>query len=121
MKGSIGQKIRRVRTSRELTQDNLAYELGITKSAYSKIERGETNVSINRLTDIAKILEVDIIDFFKDTENVAGDPKDEYGFATKKDIEEMAKMIQSLAKEITNLKASLPAKSPSPSKAKGKK
>lgn len=121
MKGSIGQKIRKIRASRELTQDNLAYELGITKSAYSKIERGETNVSINRLTEIAKILEVDIVDFFKDAENTAGDPKDEYGFATKKDIEEMAKMIQSLAKEISTLKASLPAKNSSATKAKGKK
>ncbi|WP_018341516.1 helix-turn-helix domain-containing protein [Cytophaga aurantiaca] len=121
MKSSIGQKIRRIRASLDLTQDNLAYELGITKSAYSKIERGETNVSINRLAEIAKILEVDIVDFFKDPENTAGDPKDEYGFATKKDIEEMAKMIQSLAKEISTLKAVLPAKKSNTTKVKSKK
>jgi len=118
VKSSVGQKIRRIRGSKELTQDNLAYELGITKSAYSKIERGETNVSINRLTAIAKILEVDIVDFFKDSDNKIQDPKNEYGFATKKDIEEIAKTIQVLAKEISILKRSLPAKPSSKVKTK---
>ncbi|WP_299249810.1 helix-turn-helix transcriptional regulator [uncultured Cytophaga sp.] len=119
MKTSLGQKIRRIRVSKELTQDNLAYELGITKSAYSKIERDETNVSIARLTEIAKTLEVNIVDFFNDSENTAEDSKSNYGFATKRDIEEMAKMIEALSKDVSLLKASLPSKSKG-TKSKGK-
>lgn len=43
----------------------MAGELGISTSAYSKIERGVTDPSIGRITEIAKILEVNITYFFK--------------------------------------------------------
>jgi len=121
VKSSIGQKIKTIRLQRELTQENIAYDLGITKGAYSKIERDATNVSINRLKAIAKILEVDIVDFFQDTDNKTEDSKNDYGFATKGDIEEIVKMIQSLAKEVSTLKASLPVNNSKPVKSKNKK
>ena len=121
MKSSIGQKIKTIRLQRELTQENLAYDLGITKGAYSKIETDITNVSINRLKEIAKILEVDIVDFFQDADHKTEDAKNDYGFATKGDIEEIVKMIQSLAKEVSTLKASLPVSNSERAKLKRKK
>lgn len=121
MKSSIGQKIKTIRLQKELTQENLAYDLGITKGAYSKIETDVTNVSINRLKAIAKILEVDIIDFFQDSDNKTEDSKNDYGFATKGDIEEIVKMIQSLAKEVSALKSFLPTNNSKPVKSKNKK
>jgi len=102
VKTTVGQRIRKIREARDFTQDNLAFELGITKSAYSKIEREQSNVSVKRLEQIAKVLEVDIADFFKE-QNVE-ETQNSYGFATKKDVEELAKMIQELAKEVSNLK-----------------
>jgi transcriptional regulator with XRE-family HTH domain len=109
VKDTIGQKIRRIRNSKDLTQDNMAYELGITKSAYSKIERGETSITINRLYEIANILEVDITDFFgpSTSSHKAEDSQKNYGFATKGDIEEIVKVIEKLAKEVSVLKAGL--------------
>ena len=114
MKTTVGQKIRKIREARDFTQDNLAFELGITKSAYSKIEREQSNISIKRLEQIAKALEVDIVEFFKES-NVEETQKS-YGFATKRDVEELAKMIQELVKEISNLKTNMDAKSPAISK-----
>ncbi len=85
----------------------MAHELGITKSAYSKIEREETNVSLKRLNEIAKILEVDVDDLIKGPKLAkAEDPQKNYGFATKGDIEEVVRMINEISKELSSLKTS---------------
>jgi transcriptional regulator with XRE-family HTH domain len=52
----IGQKIKKLRELKNFTQSHLASELGITQSAYSKIELGETEVSYTKLTKIAEVL-----------------------------------------------------------------
>ena len=52
----IGQKIKKLRELKNLTQSHLADELGVTQSAYSKIEQGETEVSYSRLEKIASVL-----------------------------------------------------------------
>jgi transcriptional regulator with XRE-family HTH domain len=88
----------------------MAFELGITKSAYSKIERGETNPSVNRLFDIAKILEVDITEFFHNTdaEHLAGEEEENlYNPTIREEIEALNKalltMNQRHTQEINNL------------------
>lgn len=120
----VGKQIRRIRQGKELSQENVAEELGITKGAFSKIENGTTNVPLARLLQVAKVLEVDITEFFKDSKavNKAEDPKLQYGFATKSDIEEMMKVIQSMLNDINELKASLTAQSkPAAKKSKTKR
>ena len=62
----LGQKIKKIRELKNLTQDHLATELGLTQSAYSKMESGEVDIPYSRLEQIAKALEVkpeDIITF----------------------------------------------------------
>jgi transcriptional regulator with XRE-family HTH domain len=59
----IGTNIRVTRVSRGLNQESVATELGISITAYSKIERGKTNPSILRLNQIAKCLGVSVFDF----------------------------------------------------------
>jgi transcriptional regulator with XRE-family HTH domain len=54
----IGQKIKKLRELKNFTQSHVANELGITQSAYSKIELGETEVSYSKLTRIAEIFGV---------------------------------------------------------------
>lgn len=120
----VGKQIRRIRQGKELSQENVAEELGITKGAFSKIENGTTNVPLARLLQVAKVLEVDITEFFRDSKAVskAEDPKLQYGFATKSDIEEMMKVIQSMLNDINELKASLTAQSkPAAKKSKTKR
>lgn len=51
----IGQKIKKLRELKNFTQSHLASELGITQSAYSKMELGETEVSYSKLAKIAEV------------------------------------------------------------------
>lgn len=50
--------LRVIRMGKGLSQEALAQDLGITTSAYSKIERGETNVSLDRVLQILDSLAV---------------------------------------------------------------
>ena len=43
---------------KNFTQDYVAQKLGLSTRAYSKIETGETQLTINRLNEISAILEV---------------------------------------------------------------
>lgn len=54
----IGQKVKKIRELKNFTQTHVASELGITQSAYSKIEIGETEVSYTKLIRIAEVLGV---------------------------------------------------------------
>ncbi|QOX65115.1 helix-turn-helix transcriptional regulator [Anoxybacterium hadale] len=64
----IGQKIAYYRTQRGLTQQQLADEIGISKSYLSKIESPNTNkpFSLDVLFSLSETLNIKIIDFFKD-------------------------------------------------------
>ncbi len=63
----IGAKIRTFRENKKLSQENVAKELDITTSAFSKIERGITDASISRLESISKILEVNLSQLLPET------------------------------------------------------
>ena len=60
----VVQKIRDRRHALKYTQTFVALKLGISQNAYSKIEAGLTNFSIERFYAIAEVLQVDIKDFF---------------------------------------------------------
>ena len=88
----------------------MADDLNISKSAYSKIERGITDPSVSRVAAIAKILDVDVIYFFQEqttTLNKVEDPDAPFGYATKSEVEELAKAINKLKQEMAVLKASV--------------
>jgi len=56
----IARNIKQIRELKSYTQDYMAQELGISQSAYVKIEQGTTTLKIDRLQQIADILEVDL-------------------------------------------------------------
>ncbi len=58
----IGDKIRKIRNLKGFKQETIADRLGITVNGYGKLEREENNISIERLEQIAKALEVEIKD-----------------------------------------------------------
>ncbi|HBX51891.1 MAG: hypothetical protein A2275_02470 [Bacteroidetes bacterium RIFOXYA12_FULL_35_11] len=64
----LGKKIRVMRAEKSLSQENVAVELGISTTAYSKIERGETNVSFTRLIQIADFFGMGLIEFLEKQE-----------------------------------------------------
>lgn len=55
---SFGENIRLARQMKSLTQENVAEVLEMSHSGYAKIERGETDISLSRIEEIAKALDV---------------------------------------------------------------
>lgn len=56
---AIGQLIRNIRTKRNITQEALALQCGIDRSYMGRIERGEVNLTVEKIYEIASVLEVD--------------------------------------------------------------
>ena len=55
-------KIKQIRELKNITQEYIATQLGLSIRAYSKIETGETQLTINRLNEISKALGIDPIE-----------------------------------------------------------
>src|SRR5690554_5388759 len=49
-------KIKQLRELKNFTQEYMAQQLGLSTRAYSKIETGETQLTVNRLNEISHIL-----------------------------------------------------------------
>lgn len=63
---SISHNIRKLREIKNYSQDYISKKLGLSVRAYSKIENGESKLSVGRLIEIATILDVkpeDILNF----------------------------------------------------------
>lgn len=76
----IADKIRNIRELKNLTQEYVAQQIGMTQAGYSKIEMGSSDVSISKLSKIAETLDVTIEDilsfegdrYFNSFNNVKG-------------------------------------------------
>jgi transcriptional regulator with XRE-family HTH domain len=55
----ILQNIRRLRISKEISQEAIANSLKMTQSAYAKLERGQTKLSLERYLLISVYFNVD--------------------------------------------------------------
>ena len=60
-----GQRLKKIREMMGKTQSEMAYNLSITPQAYSRMERGKTNIGTDRLEKIAESLELTVEDMYK--------------------------------------------------------
>lgn len=116
MKVKVGNKLIAEREDRKLTQTEMANLLGLSQSAYSRLERNETSLEIEQIVNIAKILQVPVQDFLPETfaihsnndNNQVGfviGTYDSYGDAElAKENEFLKEKITLLEREIENLK-----------------
>lgn len=58
-------EIRKKRKELNYSQEYLAFLLNISQSSYNKIENGTTELTVNTLYEIAKILEFDVEELVK--------------------------------------------------------
>jgi|SRR3972149_7772686 len=56
----LGNKIRIIRRSRSLSQENVASDLGLSLTGYANIENGKTNVPFKRLCEIASYFNISV-------------------------------------------------------------
>ncbi len=61
----FGEKVRRVRRARGLSQEELAHRAGVHRTYLGGIERGERNPSLKNMAGIAEALGVTLSDLFR--------------------------------------------------------
>lgn len=61
----IGKRIKQLRTSLGLSQENFALEIGMDRTYFSSVENGKRNISIVNLEKIINGLDVTFAIFFK--------------------------------------------------------
>lgn len=54
----LSERIRQIRLKKGLSQENMADMLGLSTTAYGDLERGRTELSVSRLENIARLLDV---------------------------------------------------------------
>lgn len=55
----IGERIKKVRIGKNMTQENLAERLNVSVAYVSRIECGTTRLNLKRLSEICRILNID--------------------------------------------------------------
>lgn len=65
----IGERVKNVREQRNYSQQYVATKLGVSQKAYSKIETGETKLSVENLMKLSEILDTTINDLLDSVGN----------------------------------------------------
>lgn len=68
---AVATNIRKRREDLNYTQEYLAAKLNISQNAYSKIELGYTKITVERLFQIADILDIDLTNLISTDKAVA--------------------------------------------------
>lgn len=71
----VAGNIRKLREYRNYTQDYLAAKMSISQNAYSKIELGYSRITLDRLLQIATVLEVDVTKLIYLDPEISSKPK----------------------------------------------
>ncbi len=70
MNSKISGNIRKIRELRDLTREHVADELGMTVSGYSRLERGEVDITIVRLFRLSQLFNIEMVELIAfDTSN----------------------------------------------------
>ena len=115
----IGQNIRKIRELKGFSQEFMSKKLDISQRQYSRIENGETEVTVTRLQDISTLLDVtpqQLLGFdekfiFKNCENAFGGVHQNYYAFSEKEREQYEKRIAHLEGEILFLRQIIASKS----------
>lgn len=97
-----------LRVLKGLSQENMANELDISVSAYSNIERDVSALTVNRLIQIAEILEVKpstILEMDGKQILADSDNKDYQSKSMESEVEKLKKQFESINAQLKQLKA----------------
>lgn len=94
---TLGDKIRYFRNLKDWSQEEMADKLSLSLPAFSKIERNITDVGFKRLTQIAKVFGITVVDLL----SVSSKPGEQTDL--QKALAERDKEINRLQKKIIEL------------------
>jgi transcriptional regulator with XRE-family HTH domain len=61
----FGDNLRQIREQKDLSQEQIAYEAGFSRSYYTEVETGKRNISLLNIIRIASLLEVELSDLIQ--------------------------------------------------------
>lgn len=64
----LNEKIRLLREMRGWSQEEMAEHIHMSKNGYAKIERGESKLNLDRLTQIAQAFDMDLVELINISE-----------------------------------------------------
>jgi len=62
----LAVRLRQLRQSKGLSQEDLAFEAGLGRSYYWRVEQGLINVTLETLVKLCNVLKVEIADLFQE-------------------------------------------------------
>lgn len=104
------QNIRTIRKQKGISQESVAYDLGIDYSTYGKIERGQIALTVDRLEKIATILAVTVQELYKwheVTPAKSTDSTTDSGDSTSKALHKCQLELESCKREVALLEEQL--------------
>jgi transcriptional regulator with XRE-family HTH domain len=69
-KSKLGEFLRDARKAAELSQEAFADKIGINRTYYGNLERGENSISIDKLQQISRALNIPLSELFKQVEKL---------------------------------------------------
>ena len=108
------EKIKIMREMNQWSQEEVAEKLGMSTTGYAKIERGQTNVSVEKLKQIAQVFNLNVAQLLDDDERFVicsiGDNHSNYNnyFGTNEKLslenEKLKQLLNAKESEIEALK-----------------
>lgn len=98
----IGQRIKKLREEKGITQENMALQLDVTQSNYGRLEKDDRRLNVVKLIKIVRILDVNIMYLFNEVMN-DGQKAEAANFNnSNKEVYDI--LVESLRSEIQHLK-----------------
>lgn len=105
----VGEKLRFLRVLKGLSQGKLAEKVGITFQQIQKYEKGVNRIAPSRLDAISRALDVNIMDFFDESEKNTSEQN--LSLTEAKVLKNFRKLAPSMQQSVINLLDSLSKKS----------
>jgi len=98
----IGQRIKKLREEKGITQENMALQLDVTQSNYGRLEKDDRRLNVVKLIKIVRILDVNIMYLFNEVMGDGQKAESANFNNTNKEVYDI--LVESLRSEIQHLK-----------------
>lgn len=99
----IGQRIKKARKDKNMTQEQLAEKIDVSIAFLSRIERGSSQINLKRLSQICEILEITEGEVLNGVSNNSAKYLDnEFASLLKNCSSDKQKLIYDIAKVVAN-------------------
>ena len=98
----IGQRIKKLRDEKGITQETMAMQLDVTQSNYGRLEKDDRRLNVVKLLKIVRILDVNVTYLFNDYIQSTTQENSEMFSQVNKEVYDI--LVESLRAEISHLK-----------------